>query len=95
MSTSWRLPSREAFGELSFLDSDYFKDRIRKLLPDSDLDTPVADLGVLPAEVAKSLGEHFTLGSVLSMSLTEFAEKTNLERTEAKKARNKLLLRSR
>ena len=91
MNTSWRLPTRQAYGEVGFLDSDYFKNQILKLLPENDLKTPVAELGIFSSEVTELLGQRCTLGDALAMDLSTFAKKTKLKIPEAISERNKLL----
>lgn len=90
MTTSWRLPTRQAFGEIGFLDSDYFKDRIREVLPEKELHTPVAKLGVLSEKVVNLLGEKCTFGDVLAMDIATFARRTKLDVSEAIEVRRKL-----
>lgn len=91
MSTSWRLPTRQAYGEVGFLESDYFKDQIREALSEKDLKAPLSELGVLPDGMIELLGKSCTVDEALAMDLSTFAEKTKLSVPEAIKERNKLL----
>ncbi len=91
MTNSWRLPTRQVFGEVNFLDSDYFKDRIREVLPERELHIPISKLGVISEKVVNLLGEKCTIGDVLAMDIDAFAERTKLDVSEAIKERRKLL----
>ena len=91
MSTSWRVPRRRAFGEVGFLESDYFKDRIKNLVPDARLQAPLTRVRGLPEAVVRSLGEESTVAEALDLDLASFASKTDLSIAEAVEARNRLL----
>ena len=91
MSTSWRVPRRRAFGEVGFLESDYFKDRIKNLVPDDHLHTPLTRVRGLPEAVVRSLGEECTVAEALALDLATFARKTDLSIEEAAEARHRLL----
>jgi hypothetical protein len=91
MTTSWRTPKRHAFGEVGFLESDYFKDQIKKLIPEDRLETPIARLSGLPESVARSLGERYTVADALELDLASFTRRTGLSIEEAARARQRLL----
>jgi hypothetical protein len=91
MTTSWRLPSRYPAGQIGFLESDYFKNRIKAALPKERLDMPLGQISGLPEQVVKSLGEKSTVGEALEMDLPGFARKTGLSIEESAKARRILL----
>lgn len=93
MTTSWRLPKRRPLGTVGFLDSDYFKDEIKKVLPKHRLEKTLtkASTNDLPTSVVQSLGEDFTVAEVLEMDLTTFARKTGASIADAAAARRKLL----
>jgi hypothetical protein len=91
MSTSWRLPSRQPFGEVGFLDSDYFKDQIKDLLPKETLETPLGEIADLDPRVVQHFGEQCTILEVLGIDLPTFAKSTGLSIRETLKARRKLL----
>lgn len=90
--TSGRLPQRRAFDEgIGFLDSDYFKDQIKRVLPHDQLNSTLADVSDLPREVVESLGETCTVGEALELNLARFSQKTGLDIANAVKARRSLL----
>jgi hypothetical protein len=91
MTTSWRLPSRYPAGEVGFLESDYFKDRIKQALPKNQLDRPLSNITGLPEEVVKAFSDKMTVAQALEMDLSSFASKTGLSIAEASKARHVLL----
>ena len=91
LSGGWRFQSRYPAGEVGFLDTEYFKDQVKKVLPHERLETPLADVRELPEEVIKSLGERTTVSQILEMDLESFAKKTDLSLAEAAKMRRVLL----
>lgn len=91
MATSGRIPQRRAFGEVGFLDSDYFKDEIKKVLPRDQLDRTLANVSDLPREVLDSLGETCTVAEALELGLARFTQRTGLNVVDAVKARRRLL----
>lgn len=92
MTTSGRLPRRRAFDEaLGFLDSDYFLDRIKRVLPHDLLDRTLANVSDLPREVLDSLGETCTVAEALELDLARFTQRTGLNVAGAVKARRRLL----
>lgn len=91
MTTSWRRPRRYPLGEVGFLESEYFKGRINKVLPNEHLETRLTQVSGLPEAVVKSLGEACTVAEALDMDLTSFAKETGLSMEEAGKARRRLL----
>ena len=91
MSTSWRLPNRMPFGEMGFLDSDYFKERIKKILPSDIYHTRIKDINDLPPSLIKGLGEECTIEQALKLDLAHLMKKTGLTVKEAALARRILL----
>lgn len=92
MTTSGRLLQRRAFEEApGFLDSDYFKDQIKKVLPRDQLNLPLANVGDLPKGVLDALGERCTVAEALALDLVRFTQKTGLNVTDALRARRRLL----
>jgi hypothetical protein len=90
MTTSWKLPTRRPVGEMSFLDTDYFKDRIKKFVPREKLEAPIARLDLLPQELLNNITEDDTLAKILDMDLHPFAKKMGLSIRDAIKLRRKL-----
>jgi hypothetical protein len=89
--TSGRLPQRhDPESAPGFLDTDYFKDKIRPFLSPVILRTRAADVSALAPEVAKAL-DKLSIADVLSMSLLELSRKTGLSPGEAARARGRLL----
>jgi hypothetical protein len=92
MSTSGRLLQRRPLDEApGFLGSDYFKDKIGKVLPRDRLATSLVNVRDLPREVADALGETSTVADVLKLDLERFAKKTGLSLADAATARRKIL----
>ncbi len=91
MSNSWRFPRRYPMGEVGFLDSEFFKDRIKRVLPPEILRRPLADVPGLPAQVVRSLGERATVADVLDLDLPRLAQKSGVSIEEAAYVRQKLL----
>jgi hypothetical protein len=91
MTTSWRLPGRRPPGKVGFLDSDYFKDRIKKVVPKEQLERPLAQVSDLPRAAIESLGERFSVAEALDMELTSFIQKTGLSLEDALNARRRML----
>ena len=91
MTTSGRLPSRYPAGAVGFLESNYFKNQIKKILPREKMRTPVGKVKGIPSEVIKRLGEKYTIAEALDLDLTAFAKKTGLDIEGASKARKLLL----
>jgi hypothetical protein len=91
MSNSWRLPSRYPIGEVGFLESEYFKDSIKPVLPPEYLLTALSSIEGISREVVHSLGGRATVGEVLDMNLGELARKTGLDFAEVARVRRILL----
>ena len=90
-NTSWRLPSRSPLGEIGFLESDYFANRIRQSLDDDDLKAPLEELDGLDAETVERLGTNLTVDEVLSMGLADLREKSGLKSEDALAFQSKVL----
>jgi hypothetical protein len=91
MTTSARVPTRIPFGEAGFLDTDHFKNRVRKLLPAFVLGTPLASVPNLPWGLVQAFGPGATVDNALDLSLAAFARRTGLPVREAAQARFTLL----
>ncbi len=91
LTTSFRSPKRHAFGNVGFLESDYFKDQIKQLLPERHLKSPIGQVKGLPDKVVKALGDDLTIEKALSIDLARFAQRTGLSIEDASKARHQLL----
>ncbi len=91
MTNSWRFPRRYPLGQVGFLESEYFKNRIKKALPNTHLKKPLSQVSGLPKEVIKALGDKTVVSKALEMDLTTFAKKSGLSIADAGKARRILL----
>ncbi len=92
MTTSGRLLQRRPLDEApGFLGSDYFKDKIEKVLPQDRLATSLVNVRDLPREVLAALGETSTIADVLKLDLEGFAKKTGLSLANAASARRRIL----
>lgn len=92
MVTSWRLPRRHSFDEaLGFLETEYFKDQIKKVLPRDRLEAEIGNIPDVPRAVVDSLGKKARVADVLDLDLAELSRRTGLSQNEAVRARNTLL----
>lgn len=91
MVTSWRMPSRRPLGTVGFLDSDYFKEQVMRILPSDRIDKPIAQIPGLHAQIVQSFEPHATAGAVLGLDLATLVKKTGLSYPDAVKARRQLL----
>lgn len=91
MTSSWRLPGRWRRGRVSFLETDYFKDRLRGLIPKEVRHKELGDIKTLPEDVVKALGATTTLEQALSLDLPQFAARTGLAVEEAGDLRLRML----
>ena len=91
MSNSWRLPKRYPLGEVGFLDSELFKDRITRALPPEVLRRPLAQVPDAPRELVSAIGEQTTVGDVMALDLAQLARKTGMTLKQAADARARLL----
>jgi hypothetical protein len=91
MTTSGRLRTRLPVGEAGFLDSDYFKDRIKQVLPPAVLGIRLANVPNLPVAVVNAFGGQTTVADALAPDLASFARRTGLSIREAANARFTLL----
>ncbi len=92
MTTSWRLPQRRPTDEApGFLESDYFRDRIKKYLPRDHLAGQAAALAKLDKRAADKLGKSCTVADALDLDLRQFSQKAGLTIAEAVKARRTML----
>jgi hypothetical protein len=94
MTNSGRLRTRLPAGEIGFLDTDYFKDRIKQVLPPEVLAIRLANVPNLPAAVVSAFGEQATVAEALVPDLASFARKTGLSVRDAANARFMLLTAS-
>jgi hypothetical protein len=90
MMTSWRLRTRYPNGEISFLGTNYFADRIGGTLPAEVLVRPVRELPGAPESVGLRL-ERTSVSEVLRLPLAEFARRTGTDIAEAAQARRRVL----
>ena len=91
IASSWRLSSRRPYGQSSFFDTDYFKDRIRNLLSANFLEKSASEIKDMPKKVIKSLGPRCTVNEALGLDLVSFARKTGLDILYSIQTRRKLL----
>lgn len=91
MITSGKNQRRRPFGEVGFLDSDYFKNQVKKVLPKSRLETRLTEVSGLPEVIVESLGREYTVAQALDLDLRGFGEKTGLSAREVVDARRVLI----
>lgn len=87
---SWRMPDRVEPGKIGFLDSEYLRERLLKILPEDSLRRPVpADR--VPPQATQALRETATLGELLSLDLAALRRRTGLDMDGAIRLRRRLL----
>lgn len=91
MTNNANLPSRRIPGSTSLIDTDIFKDKIKKYLPKETLDKKLDEVPGLPSEVVTTVGKGTTISSILEMDLTKFAKLSGLSLEEAGKMRRLIL----
>jgi hypothetical protein len=92
LTTSWRRPQRREPAEApGFLESDYFTDQIKRVLPREQLQASLANVSELHQEVVRSLGATTTVAEALDLDLAEFAKRSGLTMVDAGRARRSLL----
>lgn len=92
LANSSNSASRRSYkDDVGLLDSDYFKDQIKNILPKTYLERPLCEVKGISSKVIEALGERSTINSILSMNLTKFAKKAGLTASEASKIRRDLL----
>jgi hypothetical protein len=91
MLTSWRSLRRYPSGEVSFLGSDYFKNRIIDATPSGPIEFSLKDVAGLPPEIVETLGGSMLVKEVLALTLSEFSRRTGLDLRQATEARRRLL----
>jgi hypothetical protein len=91
MITSGRLRTRLPVGEVGFVDTDYFKNRIKQVLPPTVLGIRLGNVSNLPEAVLTGFGRQATIADALVPDLASFARKTGLSVSDAANARRTLL----
>src|SRR5262249_403536 len=82
MTNSGRLPSRRPVGEVGFLESDYFTDEIKAVLPPAVLGLQLDSIQDLPRAVVDAFGAQATVAETLEPDLASFAARTGLNMGE-------------
>ncbi|MFG3604430.1 hypothetical protein [Micromonospora chersina] len=90
LSTSWRGADRRAPGITSFLDTDYFQQKVADLLPEQRRRQRLTDVSGIPEPVVARLGEETTVAEAMRLPLAEFARRAGLDLAEAAEARSGL-----
>jgi hypothetical protein len=83
LSTNWRLPCRMPFGEVGFLDSDYFKDSMLGRISKAALARPLREIPGLAQQVVDVFGENGSVQDVLKLDLPELIAKTGISPRQA------------
>lgn len=91
MATSWRLRTRYPAGEIGFLASDFFANRLRENLPGSELTKPLREVEGISASVVSALGEQGTVAEAVGLSLADLAKRTGMTLPDAAQLRQQLL----
>lgn len=91
MISASRPLGRRPPGEVGFLDTDWFKEQIRKLLPERHLEQALSRVEGLPEEVVRALGAKCAVHEALKLDLESFVRKTGLRTADAIQARRRLL----
>ena len=92
MTRSWRSPGRRPTDQApTFLESDYFKDFVKRKLSSKYLAQPISRVKGVPEEMIKACGAETDVAAILEMNLEHLVRRTGLGRDEVLKARNALL----
>lgn len=87
----WRSTRRYPLGQVGYLESDYFKNRIIKALSKSYLGTLLTNISDLPVEVIKAFGVRGTVMDALKLDLPRLAKKVGITMEESGNVRRILL----
>jgi hypothetical protein len=91
MINSGRMPDRLEFGKVGFLESDYFKDRLLKILPREKLDETVS-IGQAIADASQTrISGEMTVGDLLKLDIAALMQKTDLDIDQALELRKTIL----
>jgi hypothetical protein len=90
LTNSWRLPSRYPLGQVGFLDSEFFKDRIQPLVPAEALSRAITSVPDLP-KLVRAFGERTTVADILQLNLAQLARKAGVTVEQAGDLRQRLL----
>jgi hypothetical protein len=88
LTSSARMPWRRPETGRTFLDTDHFKGRIKRMLDKTVLELETTSL---PADIRERLGHGTTLENLLGMTLPQFANKGAVSLEEAIELRRALL----
>jgi hypothetical protein len=91
MMTSWRHRSRLPMGEAGLLDTNYFQQRILRLVEGDRVRRPLREVPGIPPTVLNAFGGSTPAADALASDLKSFAEKTGLDLSEAISARRAVL----
>jgi hypothetical protein len=91
MLMSWRQPRRYPAGEIGFLETDFFKDQLRKSIPEGKLRQRLGAVKELPDSIVRALGEESSVTDLLELDLQTFATRSGLGLKDAAQARMKVL----
>jgi hypothetical protein len=91
MINSWRMPDRLEFGKVGFLESEYFKDRLLKIVPRKKLDETVSIGQAIPDASQTKISGEIKVGDLLKLDIATLMQKTGLDIDQALKLRKKLL----
>jgi hypothetical protein len=89
MTSNRNVPSHKAGGYASFVNTHYFKERLKRSLPPDALTMTMSKTG-LSDDIIKSIGKNVTIGEVLDMDIVSFATTAKLDPEEAIKIRKEL-----
>ena len=92
LTTNWRMPKRHSFKSASnLLDTDYFKDKIKELLPKDYLRRTLAEVKNINEKILDRFGKELTVGEVLNMDKFQFSKKLGMDMKDAAIERRKFL----
>jgi len=91
LSNSWRMPRRYPLGEVGYLESDFFKERMKAVLPPDILRRPLSSVPDVTSALADALGPDTPIAEVLKLDLAHLARRTGVSSAEAGALRRKLL----
>jgi len=91
LMTSWRHPMRHQEGEIDFIDTDYFKEKIKSILPKDHINKKITDIKNVSDSIVSSLGKDLTIGQALKLDLSTLVRKTKISKKEAINFRRNLI----
>ena len=82
---------RETWEETVTRYTDFFKDRIKSILPKEHINKKITDIENVSENIVSSLGKDLTIGQALKLDLSALMRKTKISKNEAINLRRVLI----